>query len=168
VGTTFHLYLPERQAPEEVTSVAPSAPRLATRELLFADDEPSVRKVWTTLLTRQGWTVTPAFDGEEAWALFQQDTQRWDVVLTDLTMPRLDGRGLALRIKQAGHPVPIVLMSGNVREGDSIVVGSQRFSAVLHKPVDPEKLFRVLDEVRAVAPPSAAERPNAPQTASAA
>jgi len=168
VGTTFHLYLPESQAPEEVTSVAPSAPSLATRELLFADDEPSVRKVWTTLLMRQGWTVTPACDGEEAWALFQQDTNRWDVVLTDLTMPRLDGLGLALRIKQAGHPVPIVLMSGNVREGDSIVVGSQRFSAVLHKPVDPEKLFRVLDEVRAVAPPSAAERPDLAQTAAAA
>ena len=44
-GTTFHFYLPERQAPEEAVGVAPSAPKPVTRRILFADDEPSVRHV---------------------------------------------------------------------------------------------------------------------------
>jgi signal transduction histidine kinase/ActR/RegA family two-component response regulator len=167
VGTTFHLYLPETQAPEEVISIAPSVPKLATRQILFADDEPSVRKVWTTLLTRHGWMVTPACDGEEAWTLFQQDTHRWNVVLTDLAMPRLDGRGLTLRIQEAGHGVPIVLMSGHVGSNDALVAGPQRFAAVLQKPVEPEELFRVLVEVCAAAPPSTAGRPDSPQTTTA-
>jgi len=163
VGTTFHLYLPESQAPQEVPAVAPSAPRLVTREILFADDEPSVRNVWTTLLTRRGWSVTPACDGEEAWGLFQEDIHRWDVVLTDLTMPNLDGRDLALRIKQAGHAIPIVLMSGHVGTNDARMVGLQPFAAMLQKPVDPEELFRVLAGVCASAIPSAAEPLEPPQ-----
>ena len=162
VGTTFHLYLPESQAPQEVPAVAPSAPRLATREILFADDEPSVRNVWTTLLTRRGWSVTPACDGEEAWALFQGDIHRWDIVLTDLTMPNLDGRDLALRIKQAGHAIPIVLMSGHVGTNDARMAGLQPFAAMLQKPVDPEELFRVLAGVYVSALPSAAEAPESP------
>lgn len=103
--------------------------------------------------------MTPACDGEEARAFFQQDPQRWDVVLTDLAMPRLDGRGLTLQIQQAGHKVLVVLMSDHVGSNDALVAGPQRFAAVLQKPVDSEELFRVLAEVCVAAPPNALTNP---------
>jgi DNA-binding NtrC family response regulator len=69
------------------------------------------------------------------------------VVLTDLAMPQLDGRGLALRIQDVDAQMPVILMSGNVSSDEGLTPGAQPFAAVLHKPVDPEELFRVLAEV---------------------
>jgi len=134
--------------------------------MLFVDDDPLVRQAWSALLERAGWHVTQACDGEAGWSQFLASDQPWGVVLTDLAMPQLDGRGLALRIQQAGHAVPIILMSGHVGSDDAVVVGSQ-FAAVLHKPVDPEELFRVLAEVCVVAPPSAAEPMDSAQATTA-
>jgi DNA-binding response OmpR family regulator len=119
--------------------------------MLFVDDDPLVRQAWSALLEREGWHVTQACDGEAGWVQFLAAEQPWGVVLTDLAMPQLDGRGLAQRIQEAGHVVPIILMSGHVGSDDAVVVGSQ-FAAVLHKPVDPEELFRVLAELCVVAP----------------
>ena len=113
---------------------------------LFADDDQLVRHAWSALLERQGWQVTRARDGEEAWAQFAQGGQHFDVVLTDQSMPRLDGVGLARRIRATASPPPIVLISGHVNE-----VGADDlkalFSAVLHKPVDAADLDRVLQQV---------------------
>jgi two-component system cell cycle sensor histidine kinase/response regulator CckA len=115
--------------------------------LLFVDDDQLVRHAWCRLLERQGWLVTRARDGEEGWTIFSQSATRWDVVLTDLTMPKLDGRGLARRIRTTEAPPPIVLMSGNVGAEEKRELLRTDFAAVLHKPVDASELERVLREV---------------------
>jgi two-component system cell cycle sensor histidine kinase/response regulator CckA len=97
--------------------------------------------------------VTTAREGEEAWALFQRGTPRFDLVLTDLSMPKLDGASLAKRIRATESPPPIVLMSGNVSAEDADLLVRTDFVAVLHKPVDPDELFKVLAEVFAQASP---------------
>jgi two-component system cell cycle sensor histidine kinase/response regulator CckA len=152
-GTSFHLYLPEASPPAEDVSAQAPERTSATRYLLFADDDQSVRQAWATLLERQGWAVTTARDGEEAWALFKRGTPRFDLVLTDLSMPKLDGASLAKRIRATESPPPIVLMSGNVSAEDADLLVRTDFVAVLHKPVDPDELFRVLAEVFAQASP---------------
>jgi len=68
------------------------------------------------------------------------------VVLTDQSMPRLDGVGLARRIRATESPPPIVLISGHVNEVGEEVLRSL-FNAVLHKPVDAVDLDRVLQDV---------------------
>ncbi|QCB45021.1 ATP-binding protein [Hydrogenophaga sp. PAMC20947] len=147
-GTTFHVYLPACLEPGELAVPLPASDALVCGgRLLFVDDDHLVRTAWSALLERAGWDVTQAVDGEAAWAMFQQGDQRWDVVLTDLAMPRLDGVELARRIRSTSGAPPIVLMSGNVgaEEGARLVRGD--FAAVLHKPVDPEALNKVLAEV---------------------
>lgn len=166
-GAAFTLYLPLVTKPLSQPDVSPTGnPRHGSRHMLFVDDDPLVRQAWSALLERAGWHVTQACDGEAGWSQFLASDQPWGVVLTDLAMPQLDGRGLALRIQEAGHAVPIILMSGHVGSDDAVVVGSQ-FAAVLHKPVDPEELFRVLAEVCVVAPPSAAEPVDSAQATTA-
>jgi two-component system cell cycle sensor histidine kinase/response regulator CckA len=147
-GAAFSLYLPLASKP------SPSADVLLTgsqshgaMRMLFVDDDQLVRQAWSNLLQREGWHVTQACDGEDGWAQFVASEHRWDVVLTDLAMPQLDGRGLALRIQDVDARMPVILMSGNVSSDDAQAPGAQRFAAVLHKPVDPEELFRVLAEV---------------------
>ena len=145
-GAAFTLYLPlstdlVRAVHGEPAVVEP----VAGRSVLFADDDALVRQAWSALLEREGWQVTQAQDGEEAWALFQAGGEhRWSVVLTDLAMPKLNGHDLAQRISEVPNPPPIVLMSGHVGVDDDHARSASYFAAVLHKPVDPDELIRVL------------------------
>ena len=146
-GARFHLYLPispRNAAISPVTSPGGGAGR--GRQILFADDDQLVRHAWSALLERQGWQVTRARDGEEAWTQFSQTGKHFDVVLTDQSMPRLDGVGLAQRIRATDSPTPIVLISGHVNEVGAGVL-KELFNAVLHKPVDAADLDRVLQDV---------------------
>ncbi|MBU4180738.1 MAG: ATP-binding protein [Hydrogenophaga sp.] len=148
-GACFHLYLPASRRDATVDPVtAPGGGPGPGRQLLFVDDDQLVRHAWSALLERKGWNVTRSRDGEEGWAQFVQTGKRWDVVLTDQSMPRLDGVGLAQRIRATTAPPPIVLMSGHVNEIAPELV-SALFAAVLHKPVDAAELQRVLQDVLA-------------------
>lgn len=147
-GACFVLALP---AAREDATLPPSrglppARAEGTRKLLYAEDDAQVRDAWSTLLERHGWEVTRAGDGEEAWAYFQAEPGRWDVVLTDLSMPRLNGLQLARRLAATASPPPVVLMSGQISVEDGAQLSEAGFSAVLHKPVDQDELLRVLSE----------------------
>ncbi|MDM7943185.1 MAG: ATP-binding protein [Hydrogenophaga sp.] len=146
-GTRFCVYLPARED-TEATSLPASmpSPDRHRRELLFVDDDQLVRQSWSALLERRGWQVTRARDGEEAWSYLVQSARRWDVVLTDLSMPRLDGVGLGRRIRSMERPPPVVLLSGNLGEADARQIETL-FAAVLRKPVEAGELDRVLHEV---------------------
>ena len=142
-GACFWLYLPASRHDEVVAPVtSPGGPGRG-RQLLFVDDDQSVRHAWSALLERKGWQVTRSRDGEEAWTQFSQTGKHFDVVLTDQSMPRLDGVGLAQRIRASEAPPPVVLMSGHVDEVDAGLL-KRLFAAVLHKPVEPGELDRVL------------------------
>jgi CheY-like chemotaxis protein len=143
-GCTFHLHLPEALPPVAEVSDQGTEGRSGARQLLFAEDDPSVRHAWATLLERQGWAVTTARDGEEAWTLFQSGASRFDLVVTDLAMPRLDGASLAKRIRATRLPPPIILMSGNVSAEDAELLMRSEFVAVLHKPVEVGTLNQAL------------------------
>ncbi len=146
-GTCFSLYLPACGDGGSVEVTAPaSAPDKRRRELLFVDDDQLVRQSWSALLERKGWNVTRARDGEEAWSYLVQSAQRWDVVLTDLSMPRLDGVGLGQRIRSMEQPPPVVLLSGNLDEADEELLKAL-FVVVLRKPVEASELDAVLNDV---------------------
>lgn len=146
-GTRFCLYLPTCE--DNGSSLAltqPSSTDRPRRELLFVDDDQLVRQSWSALLERKGWNVTRARDGEEAWSYLVQSALRWDVVLTDLSMPRLDGVGLGRRIRSMDQPPPVVLLSGNLDETDAAVL-KDLFAAALRKPVEAGDLDALLDRV---------------------
>jgi two-component system, cell cycle sensor histidine kinase and response regulator CckA len=145
-GASFNVILPLCDRDQVAVSKRTLSDPSSARRLLFVDDDQLVRHAWGTLLERKGWEVTRARDGEEGWELFERSEQSWDLVLTDLSMPRLDGQGLARRIRATESPPPIVLMSGNVSVEDAGLLVQGDFAAVLHKPVDAVELERVLQE----------------------
>lgn len=145
-GACFVLILPAQEQlslPSRGRALTPSS---APKRLLFAEDDALVREAWSALLKRQGWEVTIARDGEEAWQQFQANHGRWDAVLTDLSMPKMTGLELARQIGSTSAPPPMILMSGQISVEDGAQLGDAGFSAVLHKPVDQEELLRVLSE----------------------
>ena len=77
--------------------------------VLVVVDEPAIREIVAALLEDEGYKVRRAKDGLEALATV--DAGQVDLVLSDVTMPRLDGATLAKKLRRRGRPVPVVLMS---------------------------------------------------------
>jgi DNA-binding response OmpR family regulator len=78
--------------------------------ILHAEDDTLFSRIVKHVLQQNGFEVHSAFDGEQAWLLFNQ--MSFDSCLLDIQMPRLDGIGLGERIRHADKQVPIVFLSG--------------------------------------------------------
>lgn len=134
-GSSFTVQLPRDC---EIVPVAPppATPPIAKLRLhiLVVDDEAPVRAVVAQLLMRAGHTVDQASDGMDA--LAQSAHVRWDLIISDVTMPGLDGPSLIAQLRERGIVTPVVLMTGRVDSaGLAYAQGSDTIS-VLAKPFD--------------------------------
>jgi DNA-binding response OmpR family regulator len=82
-------------------------------KILVVDDEPRLAKSLARLLAAQGHEPTIAADGLEAWILFEGEPAGWDMLITDIRMPKLDGIGLAQRVRAKGSDIPVLFISGH-------------------------------------------------------
>lgn len=97
-----------------VPTAHPLSSEAAPLRILLVEDEPIVRKSLSRQLKHLGLEVVAVGSGPEAMAA--ADSQIFDAVLSDLSMPGMDGVALAGRLRE-GHPaLPIIIMSGNVPE----------------------------------------------------
>ncbi len=107
------LHVPEVMA-EVRRLVRPIAENAATKRLkvLLVDDSPIARATEMALVRALGHSVVEAQDGEEAWKLVSEQNEAFDLILTDVQMPRLDGFALTRRLKQSAQSmVPVVILS---------------------------------------------------------
>jgi DNA-binding response OmpR family regulator len=82
-------------------------------KILVVDDEPALARSLARLLEADGHEITIALDGLEAWKLFESEPGRWDMLITDIRMPKLDGVNLARRVRAHGSGVPVLFISGH-------------------------------------------------------
>ena len=128
-GTTFSIYLPVHRPTAEDTERAtlnsPPVKATAKKELwgtghvLLVEDEDMVRAVAERALTRQGYTVVSASEGEEALAILasQDDGDPpFDVIVSDVVMPNMDGPTMAKHVRRDRPDLPILFMSGYAEE----------------------------------------------------
>lgn len=152
-GTEVCVYLPlatERVATVEpprqvaLAPIAPSETLTKARGLaLVVDDEPGVRTFITSVLKSQGWEVLCAVDGIEAQVLLQQ--HRIDVLISDLSMPRLGGFALLDWLVEQSHIPHIVLISGYCAERDAVLQRhGAHVKAWLDKPFTIKTLLEAL------------------------
>lgn len=118
--------------------------------ILVVEDELDLRHLVTEALIEAGYHVRSVADGVEALDAIAQEEP--DLVLTDVTMPRLDGCSLAGRLIQAGSRFPVVLMSGALRESPLATV------RLVRKPFDIDELLATVAGELALASRSAARR----------
>ncbi|MGQ9370819.1 response regulator [Azospirillum sp. A39] len=114
--------------------------------VLVAEDEPLAATAIEDVLARQGYRVTVARDGLEA--VERQRTDPAAVVITDLRMPRMDGRALIRALRRANPGLPLVVMTGCPQpdpDGDDITGARWQPLELLCKPVSPQ---RILDALR--------------------
>jgi CheY-like chemotaxis protein len=117
-------------------------PRSSRRTVLIVDDEQPILDLLQSILEDAGYTVLTAPDGYAALTLARQ--LRPNLVLTDLMMPRMDGRVLSARLRgDAGTSrIPVIGMSA-ASQG----VADKAFAAFLAKPFNLEQVLRCVDEV---------------------
>ncbi|HEX8057777.1 MAG TPA: response regulator, partial [Novosphingobium sp.] len=117
-GTKFTIYLPVHHGAPAVAApvVAPTPSSWAGGgSILLVEDEDTVRMVAERALTRQGYQVTSARDGEEGLEAVETGGQ-FDLVLSDVVMPSMDGPAMAREIRKLAPDLPVLFMSGYAEE----------------------------------------------------
>jgi signal transduction histidine kinase/ActR/RegA family two-component response regulator len=150
-GTTMRLVFPVRDLPttSPQKSERPSKPLPAMR-LLCVDDEPLLREMMKQILESGGHTVELADGGESGLAAFRAANEKkepFDVVITDLGMPYLDGRQLSRTIKNESPETPIVMLTGwgTIMKEDGDMPA--QVDGVLSKPPKISELYAMLGKV---------------------
>jgi CheY-like chemotaxis protein len=115
------------------------------RRILVAEDDPMLREILCTGLSDEGFDVVAAEDGQAALELYHGDGP-YDALLVDDEMPRLTGRELLSKLRQAGERVAALIISGNLvlseAERDLLGVGP-----VLRKPLSINELTRAISQL---------------------
>lgn len=83
-------------------------------QILFVDDEESLALLGEEFLGDIGYQVTSVFSGEQALELFQQNPEKFDLIITDESMPGMTGIELAQKIYQQKPELPVILCSGHL------------------------------------------------------
>ncbi len=143
-GTTVRFWLPGAQAEEVPGVVVPPEPD-RVGNILVIDDEADVRDLLTDALTGRGHTVTVATGGREGLARFE--TGRYDLVLTDLGMPDLNGWEVAHIVKATRSDTPVLLLTGWADPVDPWEEG--RVDGIVRKPFDLNRLAAVINSALA-------------------
>jgi signal transduction histidine kinase/ActR/RegA family two-component response regulator len=145
-GTSFRVLLPQSgAAPASVPMTVSVTSGLAGNEtILVAEDEDVVRELVCEVLGTRGYRVRCARDGQDAWEQFMACPSEFDLVLTDVVMPRMSGGELARLIGRERPDLPMLFMSGYT--GDELVKHGMREASMrlLEKPYTPEKLLEAV------------------------
>lgn len=119
---------------------------LKSKKILIVDDEPAMVQLTSKTLERLGYRVTGTLDPKEALQLIKADPGGYDLMITDMVMPNLNGAQLAKLVLEIQPGLPIILCSGhcNLSSVESNEIGIRKF---LRKPVALDDLEK---EVRTV------------------
>jgi PAS domain S-box-containing protein len=148
VGTRVTVHLPVAPAPVQADEAAAVAP--GTRgygRILVVEDEPMLRDLARRALARKGYDVVVVTDGASALRLLESDTPSFDLVLTDVVMPKLNGKELADRVWSKFPGLPVLFMTGyspqDVLKRGLVIAGA----SFIQKPFTPEGLVEAVQRM---------------------
>jgi DNA-binding response OmpR family regulator len=113
--------------------------------ILLAEDDPVINKHLTQALKKGGFEVDSARDGGEALELFQRND--YQLLITDINMPRMDGNGLTQSVRQLRPQLPVLLMSGFSEEVSALANIGPENTSFLQKPFAIAKLMATIAEL---------------------
>lgn len=155
VGTTFKIYLPVAtgELPRVEPATAPGDVVGGNETILIVEDEALVRDVVQAMLTRRGYRVLVANNGEHALRVAVEFLGPIDLLLTDVIMPKANGRRVAEQLRVLRPGIRVVYMSGYTE--DAIVHHGVLDAGIvlLEKPFTERDLARTLREVLGAGPP---------------
>jgi len=147
-GSSFKVYMPIIDEVEEETQTDEPLIEINGKErILLIDDEQQIIDIERQILERLGYTVTSTTDSQEALEEFAAQPDHFDLVITDMTMPKMTGDQLAQRMMDIKPQIPVILCTGfneTISEEKALAMGIDKF---VMKPVVKEELASTIRKV---------------------
>jgi len=146
-GTTFSIYLPKTETVKEEENAIVSKIVGGDEKILIVDDEKLLLEMEKELLLQLGYDVTFFTDSTELLDEFKQNPDKYDLVITDQTMPKLSGYELTKEIIKIRANFPIILCTGFSNVINEEKAKEAGVSCFLNKPVTRNKMAKVIREI---------------------
>ncbi|RLB02671.1 MAG: hypothetical protein DRG83_08160, partial [Deltaproteobacteria bacterium] len=151
-GTDFKIYFPAEFETDELSLSLEKEAKLqgGKEKIMIVDDEEGVARVAVEILSRFGYDVVWAASGEEAVELFEKTNKRFDLIILDYMMPKMDGLACMKKIRSIDEAVKILFATGFVSDIPFDELYQHGANGVIQKPFDVDDLLaavrRTLDE----------------------
>ncbi|MDQ6951006.1 MAG: response regulator [Mariprofundales bacterium] len=148
-GSTFKVLLPLDDSPQEQAALEPSDSLdgwQGSGTVLVIDDDETVREVLVEMLKSLGFSSLTADDGDIGIARYQEQPQAIDLVITDLTMPRMGGEEVFTELRRCNPEARVILCSGYDEADAGLRFSGKGLAGFLHKPFQIEDLRRSIHQ----------------------
>lgn len=142
-GSIFMIEIPALKDESIISAKEASSPNDFSYKVLLVDDEGVVRETLAEMLEEEGCEVAMASDAEDAILKFQK--YQCDVVLTDLSMPGLNGYELAQRIKSINSRIPVFLITGWNQLDRKFMESNKVIDGIIEKPFSIEQIRQKIE-----------------------
>jgi len=147
-GSIFDVYLPviDKQIDSQPSKKEEDVPG-GIEKIMVVDDEESILSSIQALLNDYGYSVSIFSNGFHANEAFKKNPSYYDLIITDMTMPKMTGNDFSSRAIKIRNDIPIILCTGysdNISEKRAMEIGIKKY---LQKPVDSKELLTVIREV---------------------
>jgi signal transduction histidine kinase/nitrogen-specific signal transduction histidine kinase/ActR/RegA family two-component response regulator len=149
-GATITILLPVYESIENSENINVQSPveiKKGNEKILLVDDEKIVVDVLKTMLENLGYQVTARTSSVEAFEAFRNNPHRFDLIITDMTMPNMTGKDLAAEVLAVSPGMPIILCTGFSERMDEESARAMGIKAFIMKPVMIDQLAAVVREV---------------------
>ena len=146
-GTTFRVLFPTVEETFVENDSATDKELTGDERVLWVDDDATIIGMARENLEKSGFRVTSVKDSLEALELFKKSPESFDIVITELTMPKMTGIELAREICSIRHDIPIILLTGYGDVSRNLDTTCEAIRSTIHKPISRAKLVARIREV---------------------
>ena len=146
-GSTFCIYFPVAEKALLESDPIGDAQSAGKETILFVDDEQAIVNIGKQMLTRLGYQVTACTKSAEALELFAAQPENIDLVVCDMTMPKMTGEELARRLREIREDIPIIMCTGYSNKISELSAEKTGIDALLMKPLTMSQISSVIREV---------------------
>jgi len=147
-GTSFSMAFPVvHERIEDESKTAPENPIQGSEQILFVDDEKPIVDMTQKMLNKLGYKVKGVTDPEEALHLFRETPEAFDLVVSDMTMPKMDGVQLTERLREVRPDIPVIICTGHSTLINEENAEKLNISAYAMKPVSLSESAQIIRDV---------------------
>ncbi len=146
-GSTFAVYFPRIVEQEDGEAEEAQPLQTGRGRILVVDDEVDIVNAVKIILEQSGYTVSTFTNSLDAWNTFQADPGAFDLIISDLTMPRMTGLELAKNMLASRPDLPIIICTGFTETVSAEKASALGIREVILKPIIPRNLMETIGKL---------------------